>query len=63
MRKTITNLYEEYVERHNGKPKHSFSRFIRVMSHIIHHKEEIKPQIIWWSDVNKTIRIMDKLKQ
>ena len=51
MRKSLTDLYNEYTQRHNGKPKYSFSYFIRVMSMIDHHKTYIRPKIEWWSSV------------
>ncbi len=51
MRKTLSDLYEEYKIRHNGKPKHSFSHFIRVMSVLDHHRTYIRPKIEWWSNV------------
>ena len=51
MRKTLTDLYDEYSQRHNGKPKHSFSHFIRVASRIDHHRTYIRPKIEWWSNV------------
>ncbi len=51
MRKTLSDLYEEYKIKHNGKPKHSFSHFIRVMSMIDHHRIYIRPKIEWWSNV------------
>jgi len=51
MRKTLTDLYNEYSQRYNGNPKHNFSRFIRVMSKIDHHRTYIKPKIEWWPNV------------
>jgi len=51
MTKTLTNLYNEYSQRYSGKPKHSFSHFIRVVSRIDHHRTYIRPQIEWWSNV------------
>jgi hypothetical protein len=51
MRKNLSDLYEEYKIKHNGKPKHSFSHFIRVMSMIDHHRTYIRPKIEWWSNV------------
>jgi len=51
MRKTLSDLYEEYKIKHNGKPKHSFSHFIRVMSMVDHHRTHIRPKIEWWSNV------------
>jgi len=48
--KDIRYLYKEYYDKHNGNPKHDFSHFIRVRSSIIHHKEKIRPMIIWWSE-------------
>ena len=52
MRKTLTDLYNEYVLRYNGNPKHNFLHFIRVMSSIEHHRNYIRPQIQWWSTVS-----------
>lgn len=43
-RKTLTILYEEYSKRYNGKPKHDFGHFIRVKSHLNHHRTLIRPQ-------------------
>lgn len=57
MRKTLTDLYNEYSQRHNGKPKHSFSHFIRVISMIDHHRTNIRPKIEWWSNVYNVLRI------
>jgi hypothetical protein len=53
MKKTLSDLYQEYKIRHDEKPKHSFSHFIRVMSEIYHHRTYIRTKIEWWSDVNK----------
>jgi hypothetical protein len=52
MKKSLTDLYNEYTQRHNGKPKHDFGHFIRVMSMIDHHKTYIRPKIEWWSNVS-----------
>ena len=35
--------------KHNGKPKHSFSHFIRVISMVDHHRRYIRTKIEWWS--------------
>ena len=43
-RKSLTDLYEEYSKRYNGKPKHDFGHFIRVMSQLNHHRTLIRPQ-------------------
>ena len=51
MRKTLTDLYNEYSQRYNEKPKHSFSHFIRVMSMVENHRTLIRPKIEWWSNV------------
>jgi hypothetical protein len=51
-RKTLTDLYNEYVEKYNGKPKYNFSHFIRVVSMIEHHRIYIRPMIEWWSNVS-----------
>ena len=51
MRKTLNDLYEEYKIKYNGKPKHSFSHFIRVISMVEHHRTHIRPKIEWWSNV------------
>lgn len=51
MRKTLTDLYDEYSQKYDGKPKHNFSHFIRVISRINHHKTYIKPKIVWWSNI------------
>lgn len=48
MIRSLNELYEEYVIKHNGTPKHDLGHFIRVMSKIIHHKTYIKPKIKWW---------------
>lgn len=53
MRKTLSELYEEYKIQHNSKPKHSFHHFIVVITNLEHHKTIIRPQIIWWSEVFK----------
>ncbi len=53
MKKTLTDLYVEYKIRYNGKPKHSFHHFIRVMTMLEHHRTYIKPKIKWWSVTNK----------
>ncbi len=45
MRKTLSDLYEEYKIRYNGKPKHSFSHFIRIMDMIDHHRTYIRTKI------------------
>ena len=50
MIKTLSDLYEEYKIKHNGKPKHSFSHFIRVMSMVEHHRTYIRPKIEWCSN-------------
>jgi hypothetical protein len=52
-KKTLTDLYEEYKNKYNGKNKHNFSHFIRVMSMINHHRTFIRPKIIWWEDLKK----------
>lgn len=49
--KTLNTLWEEYIIRHNGTPKHTFEHFIRVLSSIHHHRELIRPKIEWWSNV------------
>jgi len=46
MRKSYIDLYEEYKIKHNNKPKHNYSHFIRVIAHIDHHRTLIRPQII-----------------
>jgi hypothetical protein len=51
MRKTLNDLYEEYKIKYNGKPKHRFSHFIRVISMVEHHRTYIRPKIEWWSNV------------
>ncbi len=51
MRKTLSDLYEEYKIKYNGKPKYSFSDFIRIMSMVDHHRTYIRPKIEWWSNV------------
>ncbi len=53
VRKTLTDLYEDYKNRHDGKPKHSFHHFIRVMSMIDFHRTYIRPKIKWWSNYLK----------
>ncbi len=47
MRKTLSDSYEEYKIKHNGKPKHDFSHFITVMNMIDHHRTHIRPKIEW----------------
>lgn len=42
MRKTLSDLYDEYVIKYNGHPKHDFSHFIRVASMINHHRTYIR---------------------
>lgn len=49
--KTLTDLYNEYSQIYNGKPKHDFFHFIRVMSMLDHHKTYIRPKIVWWSEL------------
>ncbi|MFW6246806.1 MAG: hypothetical protein ACOC22_01375 [bacterium] len=46
--KTLSDLYDEYKLRHNGKPKHDFSHFAIVMSSLEHHRTLIRPMINWW---------------
>jgi hypothetical protein len=52
MIKSLSDLYEEYKIKHNGKPKHSFSHFIIVISKLEHHRSYIRHQIEWWSNVS-----------
>ncbi len=56
-RKTLSDLYDEYVSRHNGKPKHDFSHFIKVMSMYEHHHTLIRPMIKWWQELRKVDKI------
>lgn len=51
MKKSLSDLYEEYSQRYNGKPKHSFSHFIRVCSSLQHYYSIIRPKKIWWINV------------
>jgi hypothetical protein len=51
MRKTLTDLYNEYYIRYNRNPKHDFSHFIKVIGRINHHITYIKPKIRWWSNI------------
>lgn len=53
MRKTYSDLYNDYEKRYNGKPKHNFSHFIRVVSQYDFHRIMIRPKIKWWYDINK----------
>lgn len=50
MEKSLNTFYEEYKVRHNGKPKHDYSHFIKVMSMIIFHRTMIRPKIKWWEN-------------
>lgn len=52
-RKTLNDLYDEYVIKYNGNPKYDYCHFVTTMSNIIFHYEVIRPMIIWWSDWNK----------
>ena len=52
--KTLSNLYEEYQEKHNGKPKHSFAHFATVLSKLRHHRKYIRPKIIFWENVQNS---------
>lgn len=53
--KTYHDLYDEYVERYNGEPKHDFGHFIRVMSSLEHHHELIRPRIIFWHGIENKL--------
>lgn len=48
-RKTLNDLYDEYVIKYNGNPKYDYCHFITTMSNIIFHYEIIRPMIIWRS--------------
>lgn len=50
IKKTLTDLYSEYTKKYNGKPKHSFSHFIRIINSIKHHNSYIRPMIKWWTN-------------
>ena len=41
--------YNKYSQKYNGKPKHNFSHFIKVINMIKHHKTYIRPKIEWYS--------------
>lgn len=51
MNKTYSILYDEYNKRYNNKPKYNFEYFLKVLSSIHHHRELIRPQIKWWSEI------------
>jgi hypothetical protein len=53
MNSSLSKLYDDYVVRYNGLPKHDFSHFIRIISMWSHHNTYIRPKIRWWNDVNK----------
>ena len=51
MEKTYSDLYLEYYERYDGKPKYMFPHFITVLSEVSHHRLLTRPRIIWWEEL------------
>jgi len=51
MEKTYTELYIEYYERYNGKPKHMFPHFLTILARVHHHRTITRPRIIWWEEL------------
>ena len=51
-RKTINDIYEEYIRNCKTKPT-EFGTFLRIYSSINHHRTYIRPQIKWWHDLRK----------
>jgi hypothetical protein len=42
--------YEEYVRNSKKKPR-SFGNRITLMAKLRHHREIIRPKIIWWQEL------------
>ena len=54
MEKSYSVLYDEYVKRHDNKPKYDFAHFIVVLARFHHHRELIRPKIRWWQEAYKS---------
>lgn len=52
---TYDELYTIYSNNYNGKPKHDYSHFIKVISSLKFHNELIRPKIIWWQTLRITL--------
>lgn len=57
MIKTYDELYDDYKLKHNNKPKNDFEHFLIVLSKIHHHRELIRPKIIWWQRTRKELNL------
>lgn len=49
----LTDMYENYKQKHNGEPKHPFGHFAYVMAKYDHHREIIRPSIQFWQEVRE----------